>query len=118
MAKSTDTALREYGTEDGDASPIKFAVISKTATGDLVAAVTGKKIRVLGYQLTASAAFTANFESGTTDITGVMNIPANGALSYAGGREAPAFETAAGAKLALTLGGTGQVSGFLSYIEV
>lgn len=97
---------------------IKFATISQTATGDLVTAVTGKKIRVLGYVMVCSASLTLNFESGTTDISGAMEIAANGGVSYAGGLDAPAFETAAGAKLALTQSGTGNVRGHLTYVLV
>lgn len=96
----------------------KFASVSLTATGDLVTAVTGKKIRVLGYALVCSAALTINFESGTTDLTGAMEIAANGGVSYAGGLDAPAFETAAGSKLALTISGTGNVRGHLVYVVV
>jgi hypothetical protein len=97
---------------------IKFATVSLTATGDLVSAVTGKKIRVLGYLLVCSAALTVNFESGTTDITGAFEIAANGGISYAGGLAAPAFETAAGSKLALTISGTGNVRGHLAYVLI
>ncbi len=106
------------GLVDQEVAPIKFAVISKTATGDLVDAVTDKKIRVLGYALVCSAALTINFESGTTDISGAMEVAANGGISYAGGKSAPAFETASGTKLAITISGTGNVRGHLSYVLI
>lgn len=99
-------------------SHFKFATISLTATGDLVAAVTDKKIRVISYAFVTSAALTINFESGTTDITGPMEVAANGGVSYSGGVDAPAFETAAGTKLAMTISGTGNVRGHLCYVLV
>jgi hypothetical protein len=97
---------------------IKFAKISLTATGDLVPAVPGFKIRVISYMIICSAALTVNFESNTTDITGPMEISANSGASYPGGVMAPAFETAAGEKLAMTITGTGNVRGHLAYITV
>lgn len=99
-------------------SELLFATISLTATGDLVAAVTAKKIRVVSYAIVCSAGLTVNFESGTTDISGPMEIAANGGISFAGGPEAPAFETAAGTKLAMTISGTGNVRGHLCYVLV
>lgn len=116
----SDEAAQTAAATDGSASFVKFASISAASSGanTLVAAVTGKKIRVLGYVLVAANAVNANFESGTTDISGVMSLPAFGGVSYAGGREAPAFETASGAALGLTLGSAVQVSGHISYIEI
>lgn len=105
---------------DQEVAAIKFLSISKTATGDLVSAVSDKKIRVLGYTLAASAAFTAKFTSGTgpTDLTGAMSIAANGNIYGGGGSDCPACETAVGEKLALTLSGTGTVAGHLTYVLV
>ena len=105
---------------DGGNAPIKFAKISAASSGanTLVAAVASKKIRVLGYVLVAAGAVNVNFEDGTTDISGVMNLPANGGVSFAGGRVAPAFETTANTLLGLTLSAAVQVSGHLAYIEV
>lgn len=100
------------------ADQVKFVPISLTATGDLVAAVSGRKIRVISYLFICSAALTINFESNTTDVTGPMQVAANGGVSYPGGVLAPAFETATGEKLAMTITGTGNVRGHLSYILV
>jgi hypothetical protein len=99
----------------------KYAVISAGSSGDntVVAAVTGKKIRVLAYALVAAGAVTVRFESGAsgTALTGVMSLAANGGLAV-GLNELGHFETAAGVLLNMELGGVVQVSGALSYIEV
>lgn len=97
--------------------PVNFVVISAASSGanSLVAAVPGKSIRVLGYALVAAGAVTVNFENGTTDISGVMSLAANGGVSYPGGVQCPAFETSPGTALGLTLGGAVQVSGHICY---
>ena len=99
----------------------KFAVISGTASGDntLVAAVVGKKIRVLAYHLVCAAEVAIRFESGAsgTALTGVETYTAKEGVSndYC---PLGLFETAAGALLNLELGGAVQVSGSLTYVEV
>ena len=105
---------------DAEVGSIQFLSVSKTATGDLVSAVAGKKIRVLTYTLAASAAFTAAFTSGTgpTNISGAMSIASSGNIRGGFGKDAPAFETASGEKLALTLSGTGTVAGHVTYVLV
>lgn len=100
---------------------IKYAVIDHAGSGDntLVAAVTGKRIRVLSYALVAAAAVTVRFESGAsgTALTGQMSLAANGGVSAAF-NEGGWFQTAAGSLLNLELGGAVSVDGHLSYIEV
>ena len=103
---------------DNEAATIKFAVVNLSATGDLVTAVSGKKIRVLGYVLSGNGTVSANFESDTTDISGLLKLAANTTVSYAGGWDAPAFETASGEKLALTLSGSVDVDGHVTYVLV
>jgi hypothetical protein len=101
-------------------SQVKRAVISNAA-GDLtvVAAVTGRKIRVLQFYIRQSAAGTLRFESGTsgTALTGVMvtttaDLVCEGSLNPFGH-----FETAAGTLLNLEIG-TGAAMGWLTYQEV
>lgn len=102
-------------------APIKFAPISAASSGDntLVAAVAGKKIRVIFYTMIAAAAVDVRFESGAggTALTGVMNLPAagNGAAPSCG--IYGCFETAAGALLNLELSGAVSVGGHLTYVE-
>lgn len=100
---------------------IKYASISAASSGDntLVAAVGGKKIRVLSAFIVAAGAVTAAFESGAsgTALTGDASFAANGVLVLPYNQEGW-FETAASALLNLELGGAVQTSGGLSYIEV
>lgn len=100
---------------------VKYAVIDHASSGDntLVAAVTGKKIRVLAYTLIASGAVTVRFESGAsgTALSGQMSLASNGGVS-AGYLPDGHFETAAGALLNLELGGAVSVDGHLTYVEV
>ena len=104
----------------GAHAPIKYAKISAASSGDntLVAAVTGKKIRVLDVLIIATDAVTTSFESGAsgTALTGDMSLAANG--GYAPGFNPHGhFETVAGELLNLELGGAVQVDGWLIYIE-
>ena len=106
--------------------PIKsdpqYAVIAAATMGDntLVAAVTGKRIRVLAAVLVASGGEnTARFESGAggTALTGPMDLGADGQLVL------PLngfgwFQTAAGALLNLELSAATSVAGVLVYEEV
>lgn len=108
--------LRDYAP---GSTVVKYAAIA-ASSGDttLVAAVAGKRIRVISYTLVVSAAANARFESGTggTALTGQMALPANGGIAAS---ENPSghFQTAAGALLNLELS-TGSAAGHLSYIEV
>ena len=100
---------------------LKRAVINVAGSGNntLVAAVTGKKIRVLSYVIVAGGAVTARFESDAdgTALTGEMELAANQVLAPPDPRGGH-FETAAGELLNLELSGAVNVDGYLSYIEV
>lgn len=97
----------------------KYAAITGSSSGDnaIVAAVTGKKIRVLGYVVTASGAVNAKFRSGTTDISGLIYAAANGGAA-SGFNPVGHFETTAGAALNMNLSGAVAVGGHVTYIEV
>lgn len=102
--------------------PVKYAVIDAASSGDntIVAAVSGKKIRVLAGSLTMTGtAVTIRFESGAggTALTGQMT-PSQGSTISLPWCPAGHFETAAGALLNLELGGAQSVDGWLVYIEV
>jgi hypothetical protein len=100
---------------------VKYAVIDDASSGDneVIAAVSGKKIRVLSYVMITAGAVTARFESGAggTALTGQMSIGANGGAS-SGYVPVGHFETAAGAALNLELSGAVSVDGHITYIEV
>lgn len=95
--------------EDGRA--FQYAIINVTGNSntDLVAAQTGKRIRVYAYQLDGSNNYT--FRSGTTSIAGAFALSAAEfcGMSFVGGL----FETAAGE--ALNLLHTGNGTGFIVY---
>jgi hypothetical protein len=101
--------------------PIKRAIIDHATSGDneVVAAVAGKKIRVLDVVLVASAAVNVRFESGAsgTALTGVMNLAANGGFAP-GFNPVGHFQTAASAALNLELSGAQSVDGWIVYQEV
>lgn len=104
-----------------DLYTVKYAVIDDALSPDntIVAAVAGKKIRVLQVFMIASAAVTVRFESGAggTALTGQAQITDNGGFVMPFS-EIGWFETGVGALLNLELSGTISVDGVLAYIEV
>ena len=102
-------------------SELQRASIDAAASGDntLVAAVSGKKIRVLSLFGVAAGAVTVRFESGAsgTALTGQMNVGANGNITMPFNPEGW-FETAAAALLNMELGGATSFDGCLTYVLV
>ena len=101
---------------------VKRAAIDAASSGNntLVAAVTGKKIRVLAAFLTMTGtAVTIRFEDGAdgTALTGQMG-PAAGQTIVLPFNPVGWFETSAATLLNLELGGSQSVDGSLVYIEV
>lgn len=108
--------------EPADAAVVvKYAVIDASASGNntIVAAVTGKKLRVISLFYLAAGTVTCTFQSGAggTAITGPLPHTAQtgAVLNY---NEDGWFETAAGSLLNLNLNAAIAVAGALSYIEV
>lgn len=99
----------------------KFAKIDAATSGNntIVAAVTGKKIRVLQVFLVAAGTVTTRFESGAdgTALTGQMNLIANTGYSLPFS-PVGLFETVAGDLLNLELSSADSVDGSLVYVEV
>lgn len=103
-------------------SEAQYAIIDATVLGNttLVAAVTGKKIRVLAAALvTGSVTVTVRFESnaGGTALTGAMRLDGSSILVF------PLngfgwFETAVGELLNLELNAAALVRGALVYQEI
>lgn len=98
----------------------KFAAIAASSAGDntLIAAVSGKRLRVLKYTVLTPGSVSLKFRSGATaDLTGPMPLAANCGV---GGAYCPAglFETAPGQPLVLNLSSGAAVAGHLTYIEV
>lgn len=103
---------------------MRTAKIDLAASGDVVSAVAGKKIRVTSLHMASSATLTAKFQSGAaTDLEGARTMVAGvpHTLPFAPalpGELRGYFETAAGEKLNLVLVGAGQVSGHLTYEHI
>ncbi len=103
----------------------KFAAIAAATADDneLVAAVTGKKIRVLQMFVLAGAAGNIYFTSGEAGTvicggsTNRINLPDNGGFTLPFSPVGH-FETAAGESLVMNASTTGPFSGCLAYIEV
>lgn len=105
---------------------VKYAVINASASGNntIISAVTGKKIRVLGYTHTASTAVIVTWKSGTTTaISGPMHFATDGSRQGISGAgtfmaEYGVMETAVGEALVISLSGVATVGGHLIYREV
>jgi hypothetical protein len=103
---------------------VKFAAVNLAKNGDraVVAAVVGKKIRVLGMHLVGSAGDgTALFTTATggTAISGVVTVDIDVAQPLANlESEFGLFETVAGEGLYCTLSANMDLDGVISYVEV
>ena len=99
----------------------KFAVIAASSSGNntLVAAVAGKKIRVVGLWLISNGTVNVKFQSGAggTDLTGLAYLVANAGMVLPF-NPAGWFETAAATLLNANLSAAIAVGGSLAYIEV
>lgn len=94
--------------------PLKFAKIDG-GSADIVAAVSGKKIRVMSVVLVMDGAGTATWRSGgTTALSGAMSFAANGGYSVSS--PFGIMQTAKGEKLDIVL--TANARGHITYVEV
>jgi hypothetical protein len=97
---------------------VKVAAGAADTDFDVVAAVSGKKIVVIGFFVTCGAAETITFESDNdstqTALTGAMTVNTNGWIK---GNYNPDghFWTIAGEKLIIARGGSVAVQGWLNY---
>lgn len=103
----------------GDVVQIKRAFITPAATGNtaLVAAVTGKSIRVLSVITVSTLANSIKFQSATTDVTATFPLAANGGFSLnenLGGW----FQTASAEALNLNCSVATSTGCMITYIEV
>ena len=116
VAQSTDAIMN-----DTSVLTPKFAKIDAASSGDntIVAAVTGKHIRVVSLMLMSAGTVTARFESGAsgTALSGQMNLVANTGfcLPY---NPIGWFQTASAELLNIELSAAISVDGILTYIEV
>jgi hypothetical protein len=95
----------------------KSTFITASGNADLIAAVTGKKLKVLAIAVTASDACTIKIQSGgTSDKTPPWHIATSGNFTLAS--ELGLFESGTGEKLNVVLSGTANYTAFVSYREV
>jgi hypothetical protein len=98
---------------------VKFAEVDVATSGSsqIVAAVAGKKIRVLAYVLVASGgANTCEWRDGATPVSGGMGFDQYGGASAACSNGL--FETTANTALNLNLSAATSVDGHITYVEV
>jgi len=109
------TLYDSTGRELLPATPL-FAKISISASGTIVAAVGGKKIRVLAYVLSFSGSVNAKFQSHVTptDLTGLI-YGAAGIVAQSGFSPVGHFETIVGEALDLNLSAGTAVGGHVIY---
>lgn len=97
---------------------LKTVKIDHAANGvnEIVAAVTGKKIKVYSVVLVVTGAVTCEWSSAANKLSGCMSFAANGD-GYAAAVNPPAFlmETVAGEALNLYLGAAVAVDGMIAY---
>lgn len=102
-------------------APLKRVAVNFAGNGNntLVAAVTGKKIRVISGLFMAAGTLTVTFQSGAggTGLTGAISLVANVGFVLSES-ELGHFETAAATLLNAATSAGIQVSGYLNYIEV
>ena len=92
-------------------------IASASGATQLVAAVPGKKIRVLSYVIVANGAVNVKFQSASTDLTGLLYFAANGG-AVSGMEGLGCFQTAVGEALNVHLSGNVAVGGHLTYVVV
>src|SRR6266496_2917674 len=97
---------------------LKYLLVQATADGAnvLVAAVANKRIKVISYVLTVTAAGTLVVEeTGGTDLAN-FSLGINGGVSFAGCYEGPAFQTALGQGLQTNNPAGVDVFGHIAYL--
>ena len=125
-AATTDTITAKLATDaiqnGTTALTPKYAKISASSSGNntVVAAVTSKKIRVLGWNLVGNGAVNAKWQDGAggTDLTGLYYVAAAGGGICVPFNPVGWFETSSNTLLNLNLSGAVAVGGSLCYVEV
>lgn len=103
---------------------MKYAIVNHNTDGDneIIAAVTGKRIKVLHYVISSDQNVDVLFKSGSsTDLTGPLYLGAHGHIEAGYGSGTPAglvalFETAQGQALVLDINGAKTVGGHITYL--
>lgn len=94
----------------------KTQKFSLAATGTVVAAVSGKRIKVYSVRLLVSAAISVKFRDGAaTDLEDLQPLAINGGFTESVNPADFLFATTAGNSLDLVISGAGTASGRVSY---
>jgi hypothetical protein len=102
---------------DAFTDSLKSAFITGSANADVIAAVTGSKLRVMAMTITAVSGCTVQLQSGaSTDKTPPFHLGANGNLTQA--NSLGLFEGAVSEKINAVVSGTTDYTVMLSYREV
>tara|TARA_Y100000310_G_scaffold173972_1_gene174121 strand:+ start:1041 stop:1397 length:357 start_codon:yes stop_codon:yes gene_type:complete len=110
-----------HRTAEGLSYEVKFAQIDEASTGDqeVVAAVTGQKIRVVAMSFTCVGAVGVSWKSAANEKIGHMKFAANGGPVWICPEGAGfVVETNEGEALNINLDATVQVDGWLNYVEL
>jgi hypothetical protein len=103
-------------------SPFGFSYtqINATADGDntVIAAQAGKVIRVISYVLTSTATGAVLVKDGAGTVLARFNPAVNGGAAFAGGVDAPAFETASGQSLVINNAAGIDTIGHIGYVVI
>lgn len=107
----------------GSAGPVSIEIkrtsVSAGDSATVIAAVSGKKIRVLQAVIATAAVVTLIVKSGTTALTGAMTLDgANSSPLVLPFSPLGWWETVAGEALVFTLSSAVQTSGSITYIEI
>lgn len=119
--KGTTAAADDSGVIFVSGVPVvpQFATIVASASGNttIVTGIAGKRIRVLVSTIVANAAVNVQWQTGTTNVTGLYYLAANTGVADA---YAPVghFQTNIGDSLNLNLSGSVAVGGKVTYITV
>jgi hypothetical protein len=98
-------------------SELKSAFITGTASADVIAAVSSRKLRVMAMTITSVSGCTVKLQSGaSTDKTPPFHIAANGNLVLS--NPLGLFESAIGEKINAVVSGSTTYTVMLSYREV
>ena len=94
-----------------------FNIASGTGAADIVAAVSAKRIRVRSLVATFGAATTVKFQNGTTDVSGLLAVAANGQLVLPPDNEGWFPDSASNEAFRVNRTGACAVAGMLTYYE-
>jgi len=99
------------------ASTLKSAIVTGSGSADVIAAVSGSKLRVMSFAITSLSGCTVKLQSGgTTDKTPPFHLGANGNITLS--NPLGIFEGNSGEKINAVISGTTTYSVLLAYREV